>query len=78
MYDEFMSTDFVQSDATRYFRPLESWISEASVLFTLPDTDIVIDDLHARDSETTEGAMTQSKSSKCEKGASEVKLNLYY
>lgn len=76
-YDELMTTYVVQSDPTRYFRPLQLWILEASVIFTRSDSAVVIDDLHAIDSGTPDGFLTQFAASKGEKRESGVKFNAF-
>lgn len=75
LYEEFNRDDVVQSDETRYLRPLEAWVLEASVLFTRPVIDFLIDDLNALESGTPYGLLTQFTETNGDKVVSGVKFN---
>lgn len=65
------SADIVSGDTTRYLTLLELWYD----LFAKPDSDVVIDDLHAQNCGSPEGESTSFTTAKEDKGGSGVKFN---
>lgn len=75
VFGKLRSAYIVCGDTTRLLTLLKLWVAESSTLLAKPDSDVVIDDFHARYCGCPEDVSTSFTARKRYKGARRVKFN---